>query len=292
MVDRKAIILSGGKGTRLYPCTASLSKQIIPIYDKPMIYYSLAVAMHAKIKEVLIISSQDHLHFFENLLGNGSQLGMKIQYKVQQEPRGLPEAFLLGEEFLEGKGAFLILGDNLFYGNDLSTALEKENQKQHGASIFTMHVQDPERYGVIYKKDDKYEIIEKPKSFVGNNAVTGMYFFDRHVCEYSKSLKPSQRQELEITDLIRVYMMNEELSVHHLRRGMAWLDTGTPDSLLQASQFVQIIEARQGQKIACLEEISLRNSWITMAQFDKLIGSYPNCDYKNYLCEVGREFLI
>lgn len=293
-MSHKALILSGGLGTRLFPCTPILSKQNMPIYDKPMIYYSLSTAMTAGIKDVLLISSNDHLHFFQRLFGDGSQLGMNIQYAAQAQARGLPDAFLVGEQFLNDSPAFLILGDNLFHGNDLSKILKREMQKKSGASIFTMHVNDPERYGVIFQNENtkKWELIEKPTSFVGNRAITGMYFFDNRVCEFTKTLQPSKRGEIEITDLIRIYLEKNDLSVVNFGRGMAWLDTGTPDALLQASQFVQVFEERQGQKIACIEEIALRNQWIDMNQFDRLISTYPNCKYKNYLYEVGKELLV
>lgn len=281
----KGIILSGGLGTRLHPITRSCSKQLLPVYDKPMIYYPLSTLMLGGIKDILLISTPDALPLYESLLGDGSSLGIKISYKLQKKPEGLAQAFLLGEEFINKSPVALILGDNLFYGGGFGKILSQYSKNHEGARVFSYYVTSPERYGVI-KENDKgevEEIIEKPKISPSNYAVTGLYYYDENVVDYAKSLKPSPRGELEITDLNNLYLKDRKLKVTKLGRGTAWLDTGTPEALLQASNFIYTIEERQGLKIACLEEIAYGMGFICFEQFKHLAESYGKSTYGNYL---------
>lgn len=284
----KGIILAGGSGSRLYPTTQAVSKQLIPVYDKPTIYYPLSVLMLAGIREILIISTPRDLPRIEELLGTGEQLGMKFQYKVQEKPDGIAKAFILGEEFIQNDSCCLILGDNLFYGHDLQKKLIEASQLKNGAVLFAYHVHDPERFGVVEfdNKGIAISIEEKPKEPKSNWAVTGLYFYDSQVSKFAKELKPSARGEVEITDLNKKYLSLGNLEVKTLGRGVAWLDTGTPDSLISSSVFVQTIEQRQGLKIACIEEIALYKGFINKEQLEKLISTYPKCDYTNYIKNI------
>lgn len=288
----KGIILAGGSGTRLWPTTKSVSKQLLPVYDKPTIYYPLATLMLAGIKEILIISTPRDLPLIEELLGDGAQIGIQLKYKVQHKPDGIAQAFVLGEEFLAGSPACLILGDNLFYGHDITMQLETAKNLQKGSVVFAYHVHDPERYGVVeFDKSGKaLSIEEKPKTPKSNWAVTGLYFYDSTVTQKVKSLKPSPRGELEITDLNKAYLHEGTLKVEKFGRGVAWLDTGTHESLLSSSVFVQTIEERQGLKIACLEEVALFKGFITEAQFTTLAEKAPNSGYGNYLKKLAQNF--
>lgn len=285
----KGIILAGGSGSRLYPATKSISKQIIPVYDKPTIYYPLSTLMTAGIQEILVISTPRDLPIIQDLLGNGHQLGIKLQYKEQARPDGIAQAFLLGENFLNGSPACLILGDNIFYGHDIPKKMKDAILRKQGASVFAYHVNDPERYGVVEFDNNKkaLTIEEKPAQPKSNWAVTGLYFYDDTVVAKAKSLKPSKRGELEITDLNRLYLQQGDLMVEIMGRGVAWLDTGTHESLLIASQFVQTIEHRTGLKIACLEEIAFNEGFINREQLVKLAESYPNSSYGNYLKKIA-----
>lgn len=286
----KGIILAGGSGSRLFPSTLCVSKQLLPVYDKPTIYYPLSVLMLAGIREILIISTPRDLPLIQNLFGGGSQFGLKLSYKVQEKPEGIAQAFLLGEEFIQNSPVGLILGDNIFFGNDVVKKVSDAAQMKEGATVFAYHVQDPERYGVV-EMDDKGKAIsieEKPKQPKSNLAVTGLYFYDKHVVSYAKSLKPSKRGELEITDLNRMYMEKAQLNVQTFGRGVAWLDTGTHESLLESSMFVQTIEKRQGLKIACLEEIALLKNFITPAQLLETVKNYPDSSYGIYVKKLAQ----
>ena len=283
----KGILLAGGTGSRLYPSTIATSKQLLPIYDKPMVYYPLSTLMLAGIREILLISTQLDIPRFNQLLGDGSQWGISIEYAIQKEPKGIPEAFTLGENFISDEKVALILGDNIFYGNELSTDLEKA-QKFSGASIFASPVSDPSRYGIVEfdKRGNPIKIIEKPRSSQSKFAITGLYFYDSKVVEISKNLTLSSRGEYEITDINNHYLSLGELNVHKLGRGHAWLDTGTHQSLLEASQFVATLEHRQGLKIACLEEISFNCGYINKAELELLASNASNNEYGDYLLSL------
>lgn len=287
MKMHKGIILAGGSGTRLYPITKALSKQLLPVYDKPMIYYPLGTLMLSGITEILVITAPDQERYFKELLGNGSQWGIKIEYAVQPKPEGIAQAFIIGEDFIAGDSCALALGDNLFFGQGISNILQNAAKRQYGATVFGYWVSDPERYGIVEFDNNKViNIEEKPLKPKSNYAVTGLYFYDERVCEFSRSLSPSDRGELEITDLNRIYLEEDDLNVELMGRGFAWLDTGTFSSLLQASQFVQIMEERQGIKIGCPEEISYRMEYIDADQLRTLAETLQKSGYGEYLLKL------
>jgi glucose-1-phosphate thymidylyltransferase len=287
----KGIILAGGSGTRLYPITKGISKQLLPIYDKPMIYYPLSVLMLSKIREVLIISNPEYIDFYKNLLGDGSELGMKFEYKIQEQPRGLADAFIVGEEFIGNDSVCLILGDNVFYGQGFGPKLVEAASIEKGAVIFGYYVNNPKEFGVV-EFDEDYNVVsleEKPEEPKSHYAIPGLYYYDNSVVEKAKNLKPSNRGEIEITDLNRVYLVESNLKVELLGRGFAWLDTGTYDGLADASDFVKTIQKRTGLYISCLEEIAYRNKWITKDQLMNLGQAYEKTEYGKYILSIAKQ---
>jgi glucose-1-phosphate thymidylyltransferase len=282
---KKGIVLAGGKGTRMSPLTKAVNKQLLPIYDKPLIYYPLSILMLAKIKDILIIVNTGQLDQYQKLIPSGKNLGIKISFKEQDKPRGLPDAFIIGEKFINNNSVAMILGDNFFYGQNLSKLLLSCSSIKSGAKIILHNVQNPELFGVakINKNNKILKIIEKPKKFVSNNAITGLYFFDKNVVKYAKKLKPSKRGEFEIIDLLKQYKNKNNLFAESIGRGGAWLDTGSISDYYKTSAFVQAVENRQGLKIACLEEISYLNGWIGKKEIISQINFYGNCEYSNYL---------
>lgn len=288
---RKGIILAGGSGTRLYPITIGVSKQLLPVCDKPMVYYPLSTLMLAGIRDILIISTPHDLPLYQRLLGDGQRWGINISYQEQPSPDGLAQAFLLGETFIDGNDSALILGDNIFYGHDLQAILQEANSEQSGATIFSYHVNDPERYGVVnFDASGAAEAIEeKPSKPKSNYAVTGLYFYDKEVVDIAKQIEPSERGELEITDVNRAYLRNSKLNVKRMKRGYAWLDTGTHQSLIEASQFINTIEQRQGMKVSCPEEIAYRQGYIDAEQLNSLAAPMLNNQYGQYLRSLLQE---
>ena len=288
--ERKGIILAGGSGTRLYPLSKSVSKQLMPVYDKPMIYYPLSTLMLSGIRDILIITRPHEKENFYNLLGNGDQLGISISYQVQNSPEGIAQAFLIGEKFISGKNSTLILGDNIFYGTNLPTLLGNACNKSVGATVFSYRVDDPENYGVIeFEKKKIISISEKPKKPKSNYVITGLYYYDEQVIDFAKSLKPSERGELEITDINSMYLEKNALTAEFMGRGYAWLDTGSHDSLLHAGQFISTIENRQGLKICCPEEVSYRAGWISSERLLKIAEPLMKTNYGRYLKNLTEE---
>lgn len=285
---RKGIILAGGSGTRLYPLTIEISKQLLPVYDKPMIYYPLSVLMHANIKNILIISTPNDINKYKNLLGNGSNFGISIEYEIQAQPGGLAEAFIIGENFIEDDNVALVLGDNIFHGSGLEKHLNNATSRIEGATIFSYYVNDPGRFGVVEFDNlgKAISIEEKPKNPKSNYAVTGLYFYDNDVINIAKTIERSDRGELEISDINKVYLHNEKLNVQSLGRGFAWYDSGTYDSLLEASQYVKAIQNRQGFKIACPEEIAYNKNWVDNKSLLKTFKKYKNTEYGDYLKKI------
>lgn len=291
MINRRGIILAGGSGTRLYPVTQAVSKQLMPVYDKPMVYYPLSTLMLSGIRDVLLISTPQDTPKFSDLLGNGSQWGINIQYAIQPTPDGLAQAFILGKNFLQNDPSALVLGDNIFYGHDLVKQLHSANNRVEGASVFAYHVNDPERYGVIEFNNQQHvlSIEEKPAHPKSNYAVTGLYFYDNQVCEIASTIKPSLRGELEITDINKCYLEQKQLNVEIMGRGYAWLDTGTHDSLLEASSFIATLQKRQGLQVACLEEIAYHKKWISAEQVLSLAQPLKKNAYGAYLEKIIKE---
>lgn len=288
---RKGIILAGGSGTRLYPLTKVVSKQLMPVYDKPMVYYPLATLMQAGIQDILIISTPEEIHRFENLLGTGENFGVSISYKIQPSPDGLAQAFILAEEFLAGAPAALVLGDNMFYGHDLTTSLKNANKQESGGTVFGYHVANPRAYGVVEfdQSGTAISIEEKPQQPKSNYAVPGLYFFDNRVVEFAKSVQPSARGELEITDVIDKYLQEGTLKVEIMGRGTAWLDTGTHDDLLAAANFISTIEKRQGLKVNCPEEVAYRNGWLSKERLVEIAEPLRKSGYGEYLLKLVEE---
>jgi len=289
-MNRKGIILAGGAGTRLYPITQVISKQLLPVYDKPMIYYPLSTLMQAGIREILIITTPHEQALFRKLLGDGSQWGIELEWAVQEEPRGLADAFIIGRDFIDGEQSCLILGDNIFHGGGMRELLRRAHDREQGATVFGYWVSDPERYGVVEMEADGQvlSLEEKPERPKSNYAVTGLYFYDRRACEFAESLEPSARGELEITDLNRRYLEAGDLTVERMGRGYAWLDTGTHASLQQASSYIETLESRQGLRVACPEEIAFRQGWISTDELLKLAEPLVSSGYGDYLRMVAR----